>query len=249
MKWQERIARCYDTWKSDFDSWSMNVMLSLSGDSSQRARFLRFATSTAAIYHAAHITLTVEILDLQIYAGARHIIGRYVSRADYDRSRRAVKTWASLTNTSCKATVQTVGHAAQLLRDGILNLEHWDVDGSFHYPWCLYLATLTCWAFHYSNISDAKSSPAGDRFATLHRSDATPAAMEDSVLAEAKVMEARAGMIGLVNTFAGASSDTLWSSLGRTSPDGLNVVIAKHLSNIRWAVIHEAMKVLRGLTT
>ncbi len=72
----------------------MNMTLSLNDNPSRKAEFTRFSTATIAIYHAAHITLNVEILDLQIYAGARHIIGRPVTRADYDRSRRMLKDWA-----------------------------------------------------------------------------------------------------------------------------------------------------------
>lgn len=43
----------------------------------QYASYQNFAVAYNSLYHAAQITLLAEILDLQIYAGARHILGMY----------------------------------------------------------------------------------------------------------------------------------------------------------------------------
>lgn len=43
----------------------------------QYASYQNFAIAYNSLYHAAQITLLAEILDLQIYAGARHILGMY----------------------------------------------------------------------------------------------------------------------------------------------------------------------------
>ncbi|RMZ86195.1 hypothetical protein DV737_g193, partial [Chaetothyriales sp. CBS 132003] len=151
LKWQDRLAQSYHAWKADFDTYCMNMTLSLNDNPAQKADFTRFSTATNAIYHTAHITLNVEILDLQIYAGARHIIGRPVTRTDQDRSRRVVKEWVKPGGSTPAA--KAAWHAAHL-RDGVMNLENWDVNNAFHYPWCLYLATLTCWAFHFASVAD-----------------------------------------------------------------------------------------------
>lgn len=221
----------------------MNVSFTLDSPA-KKAEFTRFSTSTIAIYHAAHITLNVEILDLQIYAGARHIIGRPVTRADYGRSRRTVKDWAK-PGGSTPAT-KAAWHAAHLLRDGIMNLDNWDVNNAFHYPWCLYISTLTCWAFHFANASNkAKgglSSARSDRASSIAESPGDAASSHDGI-----VWHAKAEMNALVSSMTSVIPEDLWRVIGRYSTSGLTAVMAKHLSNVRWAVVHEGMKVLRGL--
>ncbi|KIW44902.1 uncharacterized protein PV06_03339 [Exophiala oligosperma] len=262
-KWQDRLSQSYDAWKADFDTYCMNMTLSLGDNSPMRkAEFTRFSTATVAIYHAAHITLNVEILDLQIYAGARHIIGRPVTRADYDRSRRIVKDWAKPGGSTPAA--KAAWHAAHLLRDGIMNLENWDVNNAFHYPWCLYLSTLTCWAFHFANTTDKSAYSGGggggggvDSRERHHVSSTTSTSKDSPHLDnhnsnsnsvdDGIVWHAKAEMNALVSSMASVMPENLWRALGKYSTSGLTAVMAKHLSNIRWAVVHEGMKVLRGL--
>jgi hypothetical protein len=240
MTWGERIARCYDSWKADFDNHSMNMMLSLNDNPSRRAEFTRFSTATIAIYHAAYITLNVEILDLQIYAGARHIIGRPVFSEDFNRSRRVLKQWAKPGGPTQAA--KAVGHAAQLLKDGIMKLENWDVDSAFHYPWCLYLASLTCWAFHFANVSDISETPVERTSSQIDVENTTDIWGHDG-----DMWDSKAEMNALVSHLATATPETLWQRLDKRLTSGLTRVMSSHLGNIRWSVVHEATKVLRGL--
>ncbi|KAI9695544.1 MAG: hypothetical protein M1820_008557 [Bogoriella megaspora] len=240
--WQERLAQSYDVWKADFDTYCMNTTLSLRDGDAAKADFVRFSTTTMAIYHAAHITLEVEILDLKIYAGARHILGRPVSRADFDRSRRVVREWAK-PGKSMRAAKAT-WHAAHLLRDGIMNLDNWNVNHSFHYPWSLYLATLTVWAFNVANAADdsahvthIKSQRAVGR-----------TAREDWHINEETLWNAKVEMNALVSNMTTVIPDHLWRVLGKHSTSGLTNVMARHLSEVRWAVEQEGVKVLEGLT-
>lgn len=226
---QNRLAQSYDAWKADFDTYCMSMLLSLKDNAALKKDFLQFSTASIAIYHAAHIILNVEILDLQIYAGARHIIGRPVSRNDYDRSRSILKQWVKPDSSS--VAVKASWHAAHLLRDGIMNLDNWDVNDVFHYPWCLYIATLTCWGFHFAG---------GDK------SDDENGAMNlgehDDI-----VWDAQSEMNALVSGMTSVTPEGLRRMIGKYPTSGLTAVMAKHLSSIRWAVVHEGMKVLRGL--
>lgn len=241
-KWQDRLAHSYDAWKADFDTYCMNMSLSLTTPS-RKAEFLRFSTATVAIYHAAHITLNVEILDLQIYAGARHIIGRPVTRADYDRSRRIVKDWARPGGSTPAA--KAAWHAAHLLRDGIMNLDNWDVNNAFHYPWCLYVATLTCWAFHFAtsaNKAQEGKSSSSQGYQGPHAHSRNDGEIDDEI-----VWHAKSEMNALISSMTSVTPENIWRVIGKYSTSGLTAVMAKHLSNVRWAVVHEGMKVLRGL--
>jgi hypothetical protein len=210
----------------------MSMALSLKDNAALKRDFTRFSTVSVAIYHAAHITLNVEIIDLQIYAGASHIIGRPVTPGDYNRSRHIVRKWARPDES--QAAAKAAWHAAHLLRDGIMNLDNWDVNDVFHYPWCLYLATLTCWAFHFA-ASDEDDHNSSDRRSTDVRN-------HDGVGGNAQ-----AEMSALVSGMTSVAPDGLWKTAGKYSTGGLTAMIAKHLSTIRWAVVHEGMKILRGL--
>lgn len=215
-EWKPRMGNAYDAWKTDFDTYCMNMTMHLKESPTVKRDFTRFSTSTLAIYHAAHVVLNVEVLDLQISAGARHIIGRPVSLHDYERSKWIIR------NQEPTSANTAAWHAAQLLRDGIMNLEGWDVDQQFHYPWCLYLATLTCWAFHH-----AKDEPNSGRTFESTNDESS--------------------MNALISSMTAVGPDGLGRLAGRHSTSGLINVVAKHLSNIRWAVVYEGMKVLRGL--
>lgn len=203
---------------------------SLKDDAALKSEFIRFSTASVAIYHAAHIILNVEILDLQICAGARHIIGRPVTRTDYERSRRIIAQWAKPGGS--EAAVRASWHAAHLLRDGIMNLDNWNVNEAFHYPWCLYLATLTCQAFHLvgSEKTDRRNRD-GVLDAMRHGDD--------------EVWDAQAEMNALVSGMTSVTPEGLWRMVGKYPTNGLTAVMAKHLSSVRWAVVYEGVKVLR----
>src|SRR5712672_4526931 len=108
--WKARMAKSYDAWKADFDSYCTKYMGLFTQENPElRKEFLCFTTANNAIYHAAHVILNAEFLDLQIYAGARHILGRPVTRPDYVRSQRVVKRWAT---EDARSASQAAWHAA-----------------------------------------------------------------------------------------------------------------------------------------
>lgn len=112
-----------------------------------------------------------------------------------------------------------------------MNLEGWDVDQQFHYPWCLYLATLTCWAFHHA------------------KNDQTTTGIPSRITIEGREenFNEQASMNALISSMTTVGPEGLGRIAGKQSTRGLVNVVAKHLGNIRWAVVYEGMKVLKGL--
>ncbi|KAF2498901.1 hypothetical protein BU16DRAFT_558940 [Lophium mytilinum] len=239
--WKTRMANSYDSWKADFDSYCLNYTSQISpADLDIRKEFAAFTTANNAIYHSAHIILNAEFLDLQIYAGARHILGRPVARPDYVRSQRVVKRWATGENGGVgRDATRAAWHAAWVVRDGVMNLEGFDAMGLFHFPWCLYLATVTCWAFYHARPAGADPSEAGpDERAEDSDDD------DDEMIWDAKA-EMNALISGMTSVPAEALAGLGLGGRKRTS--GLTAVVARHLSKVRWAVVHDGMMVLRGL--
>ncbi|RPA93243.1 hypothetical protein L873DRAFT_1706077 [Choiromyces venosus 120613-1] len=201
--WQSRIATAYDAWKLDFDSHPSPSMSSSGGINTETA------TSTLTLYHAAHLILHTDILSLQIYAGARSILGKPVLRTDYDSSCAVVKAW-SMTHAARKS----VYHAAAMIRNSLQ--PGTADDGRSHYPWCLYLATLVCWA----GCGGVK---------------------------EEIVWDAKGEMRGFVEGIFERGRDRKALASGGGNPAGMIAVVAKYLGGIRWALVQEGTKVLRGL--
>ncbi|GAB1211393.1 hypothetical protein ATERTT37_000507 [Aspergillus terreus] len=80
--WTPRMGRSYDLWKVDFDADCLAMKL---GQTADPRRFTGVKTATHALYRAAHLALNVEVLDLQIAAGATQILGRTVTDDDRER--------------------------------------------------------------------------------------------------------------------------------------------------------------------
>ncbi|CZR53490.1 uncharacterized protein PAC_03369 [Phialocephala subalpina] len=126
--WQSRISRSYDTWKSDFDTYSKNTLPTLDDNDHEKAEFQKFCVATLAVYHSSHIILQVDINDLQIFAEASHIIGRPVTKVDRERSKARIERWAKHSSISA---AKAGSHAARILRDGIRKLKDWDAGDYF----------------------------------------------------------------------------------------------------------------------
>ncbi len=205
------------------------MLVSLDEASTERDDFQKVCTAYLAIYHAAHIILHIEISDLQVYAGAGHILGRVVTKVEKDRSRRRVERWAQRGSI---AAAKAGSHAARMLRDGIRKLRNWNVDDMFHYPMCLYLATLTCWAFQVAS----KAGMGGENMEQGDDSDDDDADWDS-----------RAEMNALVSAMSRSNEEDLWRVACKYRTSDLPRVMAKYLGSVRWAVAQESMIVLRGL--
>lgn len=246
--WKGRIARSYDLWLTDFDADCLNMKLNLMYD---LRKFTGLKTATHAIYHAAHIVLNVEVLDLQIAAGAPHILGRKVGQADYDRSRRVIEKWM---NEDVRGAAKAAWHASRIISDSVMNLNDWDDSDVFHYPWCLYLATLVCWAFHLpSSVNGGHHHHHLDDVPANEKSDinnnTSSSSLQQSSDTDAAYSLAKTEMTTLVVGMTSCKSvDDLSHLAGKFRTRGLTMVMSKQLATVRWAIVHDGMKVLNRLS-
>lgn len=211
--WTPRMLRSYDLWKVDFDASCLAMKLAQTADS---CHFTALKTAAHALYHAACLALNVEILDLQIVAGATQILGRTVTPADEMRSRHNISRWL---HENSGASTTAVRHASHLLQDAVLGLNEWDQKDAFHFHWCLYLATLACWVFHRGlDVSSPEN-------------------------------RIKADLSSIIVTMTNCSSATELAAMsGKYDSKPLVVVMAQQLATVRWAIVHDAMKVLVALS-
>jgi hypothetical protein len=211
--WTPRMSRSYDLWKVDFDADCLSMKLAQTADPQ---RFTGLKMAAHALYHASCLALNVEILDLQIVAGAKQILGRNITPADQSRSQRKIYQWL---HEDSSASSIAARHASFLLQDAVLSLHDWDHTDAFHFPWCLYLATLACWVFHRGmDVSSSENRTHTDLSSLIVMMTNCPSATELAALS------------------------------GKYDPKPLASAMAQQLATVRWAVVHDAMKVLVGLS-
>jgi len=182
--WKQLLLRAFDNWKESFDAAQGNSSSpgphhsgESGGSSESRAGFDGPIQSAAVLYHLAHISLHVDIVDCQVYAGAKRLLGRRVSTRDYTNVVSRMKAWARTPSTR-----HAVLHAFRLLhrvlvdpRRGHYPHHHHHhhhhhhqhsagapsgssgIDGGYSYscrsetdphrPWIVYYAALSIWSF------------------------------------------------------------------------------------------------------
>lgn len=231
--WRERMAQSYDLWKGDFDRYTSELKAQLStvtgGLTSAEVvmwskGLVTYETTGKAMYHAASLVLLADNINLQIYGGARHILGRPVSKADYVRSQKVVKRWAA---EEVQRAVKAIWHSACLLKDASDSREgSFIFVDVFHHPWTIFLASLTLWAFH-----QARPTTTSDQ--------------DDEMIWDAK--QHMSQLLNGIISEGYYSQQLAASHLGKNCTAGLTAIVVGHLSKIRWAVVHDGMMVLKGL--
>jgi hypothetical protein len=129
---------------------------------------VKFNRSSMTLYRIANVTLYTSILDLQILAGLPRLMGKPVKQeTSVNVLLRLSTSWAG-----SEGAAKSVQHALKLLNetlfsksapdylasrqqrlgtsDGSYSHYHrmdYALDGVLHGKWCLYLATLTLWAW------------------------------------------------------------------------------------------------------
>ncbi|KAI1133805.1 fungal-specific transcription factor domain-containing protein [Hypoxylon sp. FL0543] len=238
-RWQGRLGAAYQAWKVDFDNFCLRLSNLTFAEVSKgfapetaKVELDVWRTAYVAVYHAAHVLLHSEFLDIQIFAGARNILGRPVQRTDFIRSEKIVKRWAAghaVQNSDHAGesadAAKAAWHAAQLLQNASKTLVDVDFMGLFHVPWCLYLATLTIWTFHHTGAKALGSIP------------------HDSEL----VWDAQAEMCATVDSMVEVGAEGLLEVQGLKRTGGLVWVMAEVLSKVRWGIVHAGVTVLKGL--
>ncbi|KUI66206.1 Zinc finger protein klf1 [Cytospora mali] len=236
--WKDLISKAYDRWKVDFDQYCQDAAAAAAESGEDKAsEWATFAAAYGTIYHSAQALLYMDFLDIQIYAGARHILGRPVQQQDYFRSSKVVKRWAA---NGRERAATAAWHAARMLRDVMApNIKTSQAESTgtrladathtslFHVPWCLYLASLACWAFHHAK-QGRKRVEEDD-----HNIDDSDGSDDEMVWDSQREMEALVvGMAG--SGKAESSMRDILASQGRRGTNGLVWVVADVLSKVRW---------------
>jgi hypothetical protein len=225
--WRKMLLHAFDSWKGSFDGTISRTMASsdLSSSSStsgghhhhQQPLVLNGPIKSASVlFHLAHISLHADIVDCQVYAGAKRILGRKVSMRDYNNAVKRMSKWARLDSTR-----HAVVHAFKLLETVLVEpavrrrtgtrggagaarepaVVQYSVrsDPDPHGPWIMYYATLTIWAYVHAVCHPLPLS-AGKKYtgnaASSHHHSSAPVSSGGSVgLSSSSVYTRTAGYL------------------------------------------------------
>ncbi|KAI1480320.1 fungal-specific transcription factor domain-containing protein [Daldinia eschscholtzii] len=159
-KWCNMLLKAFDDWKTSFDVAIGSSDSETDGPGPQ-AHSNGLIQSASVLYHLAHISLYIDIVDCQVYTGAKRLLGRKVSTRDYTNVVARMSLWSNQMTTR-----HAILHAFKLLHrilvdprqkrnNGYPNtpIDTYGIqyscrrDPDPHRPWIMYYATLSIWSF------------------------------------------------------------------------------------------------------
>jgi hypothetical protein len=162
-KWRSTLTRAFDSWKTDFDK-SLERAKAMTDPYSydKRSEANVVFESRTVLHHLAHMAMHVDIVDCQIFARAKRLLGRAIGAQDLSSAQRRMKdNWAP----SAKARDATF-YALKFLGTVLLVEEGGSPSSEVHSqsglvyvarddvllnrPWVLYFAALVVWCYGYA---------------------------------------------------------------------------------------------------
>ncbi|KAK8051225.1 zinc finger protein klf1 [Apiospora rasikravindrae] len=159
-KWRSTLTRAFDSWKTDFDkSLQRNEAASDPYSYEKRSEANVVFESRTVLHHLAHMAMHVDVVDCQIFARAKRLLGRTIGTQDLNSAQRRMKdNWAP----SAKARDATF-YALKFLCS-VLLANSAESPGSedhgrkylpysarddvlLNRPWVLYFAGLVVWCY------------------------------------------------------------------------------------------------------
>jgi len=247
-KWRSTLTHAFDSWKRDFDkSLARNGDFS-SGSADPYSQSLDTSSqsdpnvvfeSRIVLHHLAHMAMHVDIVDCQIFARAKRLLGRAIGAQDLNSAQRRMKDhWAP----SAKAR-DAAYYALKFLYSvlmpggggvgaaGAANGAHRPRDSYsarddvlLNRPWVLYFAALVVWCYGY-----ALEGPC-----------------PDAVLPTTQV-EKTQRMREYLSHYGGMKSpDDLKVEKGINNNSALLMVLKDTFENTRWELLHEGAQLLNN---
>lgn len=230
-KWRGSLTRAFDLWKTDFDRSLQRQTENIPTPyvySDKKADNIVFESRTV-LHHLAHMAMHVDIVDCQIFARAKRLLGRTIGAQDLNSAQRRMKdNWAP-TAKARDATWYALRYlCAVLLPEESASSNSFD-DPAFDYsarddellnrPWVLYFAVLIVWCYGYA-LEGPTTAPIPSNYD-----------FEDQV----RDMRAYLRRLGGVR-----SPEDLKSMRGFNACSGMLMVLRTVFEKTRWELLHEA---------
>jgi hypothetical protein len=236
-KWRGSLTRSFDLWKQDFDR-SLHGQEGAPGPyeySGKQDEDVVFESRTV-LHHLAHMAMHVDIVDCQIFARAKRLLGRTIGPQDLGSAQRRMRdVWAPSARAR-DATYYAISFLCTVLLpdDSSLNSHGFTaLEPVFEYSarddillnrsWVLYFAALIVWCYGF-----ALEGPTTAHIPAQHDF-------------EGQVRDMRAYLRKLS---AVRSPDDLKILRGFNGCSGMLMVLRTTFEKTRWELLHEAANLL-----
>lgn len=162
-RWRATLTRAYDSWKADFDKALQRVELSNDPyrDEAATVEFNVIFESRTVLHHLAHMAMHADIVDCQMFARAKRLLGRTIGPQEFTSAQRRIKdNWAHSARAR-DATFYALKFLCSVLSPDKVGPPH---AGGYHLdepyearddvllnrPWVLYFAALVVWCYSFA---------------------------------------------------------------------------------------------------
>ncbi|CAI4210595.1 unnamed protein product [Parascedosporium putredinis] len=168
-KWRGTLNRAFDSWKNDFDKGLRqddNLNDPYRYEVGKRADDSVAHENRVVLHHLAHMAMHVDVIDCQIFARAKRLLGRTIGPQDLNSAQRRMKElWAP----SAKAR-DAMFYALKFLCSVLLpeatggSPQPGDPysardDVLLDRPWVLYFAALVVWCYGFATEGSCPTAP------------------------------------------------------------------------------------------
>ncbi|KAH6663487.1 fungal-specific transcription factor domain-containing protein [Halenospora varia] len=238
-KWRGSLTRAFDLWKQDFDRSLARSPDNIPGPYMYREKNEENVVfqGRTVLHHLAHMAMHVDIVDCQIFARAKRLLGRTIGSQDLNSAQRRMKdNWAP-TAKARDATWYALRFLCTVLlpEESVSNGHGGYDDPPFDYsarddvllnrPWVMYFAALIVWSYGFA----------------LEGPTTAPVPSTYDFNAQVRDMRAYLRRLGSIQ-----SPEELKSMRGFNGCSGMLMVLRTTFEKTRWELLHEAALLLNN---
>ena len=241
-KWRATLTRAFDSWQKDFDKSLQRAGSAADPyryDATKRTEYNVVFESRTVLHHLAHMAMHVDVIDCQIFARAKRLLGRAIGQPDLNSAQRRMKDqWAP----SAKARDATY-YALKFLCSVMMPEDLAGSPGSGEFipdepysarddvllnrPWVLYFAALVVWCYGFALEGPCPASPKPS----------------------SKQAQVRQMRDYLIKYGSFSSPDDLRMIKGINNNSALLMVLKETFEDTRWELLHEGANLLNNCIT
>ncbi|KAF4126618.1 Fungal specific transcription factor domain [Geosmithia morbida] len=244
-RWRATLTRAYDTWRAEADK----ALLSSDGpsdpyryDAARRNELNVIFESRTVLHHLAHMAMHADIVDLQVFARSKRLLGRAIGPQEFKSAERRIRDgWAPSARARDAAYYALKFLCSVLIPDAVKQPSGMDMplggasayrnrdepyqardDVLLNRPWVLYFAMLVVWSYGFA----LQGKPADARLPTNDRT-------------KEKLMRDYLIKFGSIT-----DPSELQRAKGFNDNTGALVFLRDTFDDTRWELLHEGARLL-----
>lgn len=235
-KWRATLTRAYDSWRTDFDSALQRSETSNDPyryDAAKKDDHSVVSESRTVLHHLAHMAMHADIVDCQMFARAKRLLGRAIGPQEFNSAQRRIKDFWAPSARARDATYYALKFLSSVLVPDEVGSSHsggyslpYEArdDVLLNRPWVLYFAALVVWCYGFSLEGPCANNP--------------PPSTEQEKLRQMRDYLVKFGSI--------TDPNELRAMRGVNNNTALLMVLKDSFETTRWELLHEGSNLLNN---